>query len=48
MIIFSKKVGFCWFLAMVPINIFDSNGRKYVLFDKQISKFEFGDNFELV
>ena len=47
MVSFSKKVEFCWFLAMDPITIFDSNGRKYVLFDKQISKFEFGDDFEL-
>ena len=48
MVIFSEIVEFRWFLAMDPITIFDSNCRKYVLFDKQISKFAFGDDFELI
>ena len=43
----AKKVDFRCFLAMDPVTNFDSNCRKYVLFDKQISKFAFGDNFEL-
>ena len=43
----AKKVEFSWFLAMDPVTIFDSSCRKYVLFDKQISKFAIGDDFEL-
>ena len=48
MVILSKKVEFRWFLAMDPVTIFDSNCRKKVLFDKQISKFALGDDFELL
>ena len=43
----AKKVEFRWFLAMGHATIFDSNCRKKVLFDKQISKFAFGDDFDL-
>ena len=32
---------------MDPFTIFDPSCRKYVLFDKQISKVVFGDDFEL-
>ena len=32
---------------MDHVTIFYSSGRKYILFDKQIRKFEFGDDFEL-
>ena len=48
MVIFSeKKIDFFLFLAMDPVNIFDPSCRKQVVFDKQISKFAFGDDFKL-
>ena len=37
----AKEVEFRWFSATDPVTIFDSNCRKCVLFDKQISKFAF-------
>ena len=41
-----KKVECRWFKAMDPATIFDPSCRKYVLFDKLIGKFAYGEDFD--
>ena len=48
MVILSEIIEFRWFCAIDHVTMFGYNCRNYVLFDKQISKFAFGDDFELI